>query len=146
MIIIPPLLLNLIKRFEGQRLKAYQCPAGVWTIGYGHTGNDVFKDLVITEQKAESLLKQDVLKFLTQVFKISPSLIDAGENRISAIGDFVFNLGIARYRKSTLRKRVDVGDWKSASDECKKWCFAGQKKLRGLVLRRKVEADLLLKG
>lgn len=68
------------------------------------------------------------------------------KNRISEIGDFVFNLGISRYRWSTLRKRVDVGDWKSASDECKKWCFSGQKKLRGLVLRRKVEADLLLKG
>ncbi|WP_240535901.1 lysozyme [Candidatus Liberibacter solanacearum] len=107
MIMIPPLLLNLIKRFEGQRLKAYQCPAGVWTIGYGHTGNDVFKDLVITEQKAKSLLKKDVLKFLTQVFKVYPSLIDAGENRISEIGDFVFNLGIARYRGSTFRKRVD---------------------------------------
>ncbi|CAL9914226.1 lysozyme [Candidatus Liberibacter solanacearum] len=106
------LLIDFFKGFEGLRLTAYRCPAGIWTIGYGHTGNDVFKDLVITEQKAESLLKQDVLKFLTQVFKVSPSLIDSGENRISAIGDFVFNLGIGRYRNSTLRKCVDAEDRK----------------------------------
>ncbi|WP_240535905.1 lysozyme [Candidatus Liberibacter solanacearum] len=128
------------------RLKAYRCSDGVWTIGYGHTGNDVFKDLVITEQKAESLLKQDVLKFLTQVFKVFPSLIDAGENRISAIGDFVFNLGIGRYRNSTLRKCVDAEDWMDASHEIRKWVFAGGKKLKGLVIRREVEAELLLKS
>ncbi|WP_245280421.1 lysozyme [Candidatus Liberibacter solanacearum] len=128
------------------RLKAYRCSDGVWTIGYGHTGNDVFKDLVITEQKAESLLKQDVLKFLTQVFKVFPSLIDAGENRISAIGDFVFNLGIGRYRNSTLRKCVDSEDWMNASHEIRKWVFVGGKKLKGLVIRREIEAELLLKS
>ncbi|MFT4325862.1 MAG: glycoside hydrolase family protein [Candidatus Liberibacter psyllaurous] len=73
-------------------------------------------------------------------------LIDAGENRISAIGDFVFNLGIGRYRNSTLRKCVDREDWINASHEICKWVFAGGKRLKGLVIRREVEAELLLKG
>ncbi|WP_407043684.1 lysozyme [Candidatus Liberibacter solanacearum] len=94
--IYPQPLLDLIKRFEGLRLSAYRCPAGIWTIGYGHTGNDVFKNLAITEQQANELLIQDVSKTLVQVFKASPILINIGDNRISAIGDFVFNLGIGR--------------------------------------------------
>ncbi|WP_245280418.1 lysozyme [Candidatus Liberibacter solanacearum] len=103
--IYPQPLLDLIKIFEGLRLKAYRCPAGIWTIGYGHIGNDVVEKLAITEQQADDLLKRDVSKCLSQVFTLSPILINAGENRILAIGDFVFNLGIGRYRASTLRKR-----------------------------------------
>ncbi|MFT4325197.1 MAG: lysozyme, partial [Candidatus Liberibacter psyllaurous] len=121
--------------FEGLRLKAYRCSAGIWTIGYGHTGNDVFENLAITEKQANDLLKWDVSKCLSQVFTVSPILINAGENRISDIGDFVFNCGIGRYRARTLRKCVDSEDWKSASHECKRWVFSGGKKLKGLVAR-----------
>ncbi|RPD37447.1 lysozyme [Candidatus Liberibacter solanacearum] len=140
------LLIDLVKGFEGLRLTAYRCPAGIWTIGYGHTGNDVFKNLAITEKQANELLIQDISKTLVQVFKASPIIIHAGENRISAIGDFVFNLGIGRYRNSTLRKYVDNEDWMNASHEICKWVFAGGKKLNGLVLRREIEVELLLKS
>ncbi|ADR52347.1 phage-related lysozyme [Candidatus Liberibacter solanacearum CLso-ZC1] len=102
--------------------------------------------MAITEQQADDLLKRDISKCLSQVFTVSPILIHAGENRISAIGDFVFNLGIGRYRASTLRKCVDAEDWKSASHECKRWVFAGGKKLKGLVARREIEAELLLEN
>ncbi|WP_162184379.1 glycoside hydrolase family protein [Candidatus Liberibacter solanacearum] len=68
------------------------------------------------------------------------------ENRISAIGDFVFNLGIGRYLASTLRKCVDAEDWVTASHEIRKWVFAGGKKLNGLVLRGEVESEPLLKS
>nr|WP_275450008.1 lysozyme [Candidatus Liberibacter solanacearum] len=115
-------------------------------MGYGHTGNDVFENLAITEQQADDLLKWDVSKCLSQVFTVSPILIHAGENRISAIGDFVFNFGIGRYRASALRKCVDAEDWVTASHEIRKWVFAGGKKLNGLVLRGEVEAELLLKN
>ncbi|ONI59597.1 lysozyme [Candidatus Liberibacter solanacearum] len=131
----PQPLIDLIKRFEGLRLSAYRCPAGIWTIGYGHTGNDVFKNVAITEQQADDLLKWDVSKCLSPVFTVSPILENESENRISAIGDFVFNLGIGRYRASTLRKCVDAEDWMNASHEIRKWVFAGGKKLNGLVLR-----------
>ncbi|WP_407041945.1 lysozyme, partial [Candidatus Liberibacter solanacearum] len=108
--------------------------------------NDVFENCAITEKQANELLIQDVSKTLVQVFKSYPILINAGENRISAIGDFVFNLGIGRYRNSTLRKCVDAEDWMNASHEIRKWVFAGGKKLNGLVLRREIEAELLLKS
>ncbi|ONI58641.1 lysozyme [Candidatus Liberibacter solanacearum] len=143
---MPQLLIDLVKGFEGLRLTAYRCPAGIWTIGYGHTGNDVFKNLAITEKQANNLLIQDVSKTLVQVFKASLILENESENRISAIGDFVFNLGVGRYRASTLRKCVDAEDWMDASHEIRKWVFAGGKKLNGLVLRREIEAELLLKN
>ncbi|MFV0256357.1 lysozyme [Candidatus Liberibacter solanacearum] len=131
----PQPLIDLIKRFEGLRLSAYRCPAGIWTIGYGHTGSDVFENVAITEQQADDLLKWDVSKCLSPVFTVSPILENESENRISAIGDFVFNLGIGRYRASALRKCVDAEDWVTASYEIRKWVFAGGKKLNGLVLR-----------
>ncbi|RPD37132.1 lysozyme [Candidatus Liberibacter solanacearum] len=143
---MPQLLIDLVKGFEGLRLKSYRFSAEVWTIGYGHTGNDVFENLAITEQQANNLLIQDVSKTLVQVFKSSLILENESENHISAIGDFVFNLGIGRYRNSTLRKRVDAEDWMNASHEIRKWVFAGGKKLNGLVLRREVEVELLLKS
>ncbi|MFT4325736.1 MAG: lysozyme [Candidatus Liberibacter psyllaurous] len=59
---MPQLLIDLIKRLEGLLLSAYRCPVGIWTIGYGHTGKDVFENLVITEQQADDLLKWDVSK------------------------------------------------------------------------------------
>ncbi|CAL9917166.1 Lysozyme [Candidatus Liberibacter solanacearum] len=101
--------------------------------------------MAITEQQANNLLIQDVSKTLVQVFKSSLILENESENRISAIGYFVFNLGIGRYRASTLRKCVDSEDWMNASHEIRKWVFAGGKKLNGLVLRREIEAELLLK-
>ncbi|MBY7649474.1 MAG: lysozyme [Candidatus Liberibacter europaeus] len=141
---IPSLLIDVIKNFEGLRLKAYRCPAGVLTIGYGHTGFDVCEDMNISEQHADELLILDVSKCLNQVLNVSPILINANENRISAIGDFVFNLGIGRYKASTFRKRVDEEDWDEASKECTRWVFAGGRKLKGLVARREIEAALLL--
>ncbi|WP_245412539.1 lysozyme [Candidatus Liberibacter solanacearum] len=101
--------------------------------------------LTITEKTANDLLIQDVSKTLTQVFKAFPILINVGENRILAIGDFVFNLGIGRYRNRTLRKCIDAEDWINSSYEIRKWVFAGGKKLKGLVIRREIEAELLLK-
>lgn len=138
------LLVNLIKTFEGLRLTAYRCPAGIWTIGYGHTGYDVCENMQITKDQADELLILDVSKILNQIFNTSPILLNTNMNRISAIGDFVFNLGISRYRFSTLRKCVDNEDWMNASQECKKWVFAGGKRLKGLVARRDIEATLLL--
>ncbi|WP_407041740.1 lysozyme [Candidatus Liberibacter solanacearum] len=100
--------------------------------------------MTITKKTANDLLIQDLSKTLTQVFKAFPILINVGEKRISAIGDFVFNLEIGRYRNRTLRKCIDAEDWISSFHEIRKWVFAG-KKLKGLVIRREIEAELLLK-
>ncbi|ADR52329.1 phage-related lysozyme [Candidatus Liberibacter solanacearum CLso-ZC1] len=91
------LLIDLIKRFEGLRLSAYRCSAGVWTIGYGHT-RCIAKGLLITEQQANTLLLQNISKTINQALVISSILAEAGENRLSAICYFIFNIGVGRYK------------------------------------------------
>lgn len=141
---IPEALLALIRRFEGLRLKPYLCPAGVPTIGYGHTGPDVRLDMSpISEEEAEALLRRDAEVFYRAAGKLSPILWLEGEAKHSAIADFCFNLGTTRYKASTLKKRVDVGDWQGASEELMKWVWGGGRKLPGLVARRKAEAELV---
>lgn len=140
---IPAALPPLIRHFEGLRLKPYLCPAGVPTIGYGHTGPRVtMSSPPITRRIAELWLIEDAEKACRQALVLSPIL--AGQNdRLAAIADFVFNLGAGRYRASTLRRRVDAGDWDGAREQLGRWVFGGGKKLPGLVLRRAAEAELI---
>lgn len=141
---IPEQLLDLIRRFEGLRLKPYLCPAGVPTIGYGHTGPDVRMDMnPISEQDAEEILQRDAYIFYRSAGKLSPVLWLEGDAKHSAIADFCFNLGTTRYKASTLKRRVDAGDWDGACYELQKWVFGGGKKLPGLIARRTAEAALL---
>lgn len=141
---IPDALLALIRKFEGLRLKPYRCPAGVPTIGYGHTGPDVRMNMPpISEQAAEVLLLQDAGVFHRAAGKLSPILWLEGDARHSAIADFCYNLGTTRYKASTLKRRIDAGDWQGATEELHKWVWGGGKKLPGLVARRAAEARLL---
>ncbi len=141
---IPDILLALIRRFEGLRLKPYRCPAGVPTIGYGHTGKDVDIDMPpINEAQAEALLAKDADVFHRAAGRMSPILWLNGDTKHSAISDFCFNLGTTRYRASTLKRRIVAGDWQGAIVELKKWVRGGGRVLPGLVARRKAEAALL---
>lgn len=141
---IMEILLALIRRFEGLRLKPYRCPAGVPTIGYGHTGPDVRPGMPpISEPEAEALLQRDACIFHRAAGNLSPGLWLAGDARHAAIADFCFNLGTTRYKASTLKRRVDVGDWIGAREELQKWVRGGGRILPGLVLRREAEAALL---
>lgn len=138
------ILIKLIKDSEGCKLSAYQCPAGVWTIGYGCTGTDIKKGLVWTQAQADAelnILAHDVLR---KAMKASPSLVIAPANKLIAIADFIFNLGIGNYTKSTLKKYIDQSNWLAASGEIKKWDKAGGVALKGLTIRRKKESELLL--
>lgn len=140
---IPECLLDIIRKFEGLRLKPYLCPAGVWTVGYGHTGKEVTKDSVpISEAVAERMLHQDAAVFVMAASNLSP-ILWFDENKQAAIADFCFNLGTSRYKASTLKRRVDAGDWEGAQEELQKWVWSGGRKLPGLVLRRQAEARLL---
>jgi len=136
------ILLWLIKQFEGCKLLAYLCPAGVWTIGWGSTGNDVKKGVVWTQEQADRRLFADASYFWMASLKISPILALHPEVH-NAIADFCYNLGVTRYKSSTLRKRVDAEDWDGAQEEIVKWVYGGGKKLRGLVLRREAEAAVI---
>lgn len=140
---IPAALPDLIRRFEGLRLRPYRCPAGVPTIGYGHTGPEVGIDSPpITRSLADAWLIEDAHRACIAALRASPIL--AGEDdRLAAIADFIFNLGAGRYRASTLRKRIDAGDWSGAADELGKWVWGGGRRLPGLIARRAAEAVLL---
>lgn len=140
---IPAALPDLIRRFEGLRLKPYRCPAGVPTCGYGHTGPDVRMDSPsVTRALAELWLEEDAERACRAALALSPSL--AGQDdRLAAIADFIFNLGAGRYKASTLRRRVAADDWAGAADQLSRWVWGGGRKLPGLVVRREAEAKLL---
>lgn len=137
----------LARRFEGLHLHPYLCPAGVPTIGYGATyyldGRSVrLTDPPISKQTAEVMLRDMVRTvYLPAVLKLCPH-VDTPE-RLAALIDFAFNLGSGNLKASTLRKRVNAADWDAAGRELMKWIRGGGKVLRGLVLRREAERQLL---
>ena len=133
--------IELIKSFEGLYLKTYKCPAGIDTIGYGHTGIDVKPDMVITKEQAEDLLKKDLVFSEKQVSRLVTS--DISQNQFDALVSFTFNLGSGALKKSTLLKKVNINPSdETIANEFSKWVLAGGKRLDGLVRRRKAEADL----
>lgn len=135
---------SLAKPFEGLHLAPYFCPAGVPTQGYGTVwkpeGTRVsMSDPEISEATAEEWLKYGLMSALEGALRASPNLINH-PRKLGAVTDFIFNLGVTRYRASTFRKKVASEDWEEAVIELKKWRKAGGKVLRGLVRRRAAEA------
>jgi lysozyme len=132
----------LIKEFEGCKLKAYKCPADVWTIGYGHT-DGVKEGDEITQQEADRLLASDVELFTIGVKRLVNS--DIGRNQLGALTSFAFNLGLGNLRHSTLLRLVNADNFLAASKEFGKWVKANGQVLSGLVRRREAERQLFLK-
>jgi lysozyme len=139
---------GLCKKFEGLYLKPYFCPAGVPTIGYGTVwkpdGTKVtMEDQPITEVEAELWLIQQLQReCVPEAVKKTPGLI-GNEEALGAIADFIYNLGAARYKNSTLRRRLNEQDWEEAHHEIRRWVRANGRVLRGLQLRREAEAEHL---
>ena len=139
---------DLCRKFEGFSAKPYICPAGYWTIGYGTVykpdGTQVKEtDEPITKEQAEEWLQHELRhNYRAGVLKASPVLAKHPEV-LGAITDFAYNLGVARYRASTLRRRINEENWDAARTELAKWIRGGGRVLRGLVLRRKAEADYI---
>jgi lysozyme len=138
------ILLKLIRDSEGCKLTAYQCSGGVWTVGWGYTGTDIKKGVCWTQEKADECLLVTAMGVLNQAIKASPILETANMEKQAAIADFIYNLGIGNYSKSTLKKQVNAGNWMAASSEIKKWNKAAGKELKGLTIRRQKEAVLLM--
>jgi len=137
--------LKLTERFEGCRLEAYPDPGtggDPWTIGYGHTGPDVFPTLVITQEYAEKLLLEDVQKAVANVN--AHLKIEVTQEEFDALVDFAFNCGCRNLDNSTLLKKVNEGDHEGAADEFLKWDKAGGHVMAGLLKRRQAEAALFL--
>ena len=138
---------DLCKRFEGLYLKPYLCPAGVPTIGYGSTyyedGTRVkLTDPAITKERAEALLMYTLKTvYIPQVKALCPGVTG---DKSEALTDINYNIGAANLKQSTLRRKVNAGDFEGAALEFAKWNKAGGKVLRGLTLRRELERQLFL--
>jgi lysozyme len=151
---VPQVAIELAKRFEGfhrvpkfdpeRRAHPYICPAGYWTIGFGHLCDPTHPP--ITEDEAETYLAQDLVKALNATLRYCPVLVTEPEGRLAAIVDFTFNLGAGRLQTSTLRRRINQRDWSSAAKELRRWVYGGGRVLPGLVARRGAEVVLLLQN
>jgi len=133
--------LDLIKGFEGLRAEAYLCPAGVWTIGYGHT-KEVKQGDTITQDEAGDLLMQD-LGFAEKAVRENVK-IPLTQNQYDALVSFVYNVGINAFEKSTLLRKLNSGDYSGTSKEFDRWIYASGKRLKGLENRRAKEGELFL--
>lgn len=134
--------LDLTVAAEGMRLKAYQCPAGVWTIGVGHTGKDVYPGRVITTEEGYQLLRDDIRTAEEVVHRLVD--VELTQGQFNALVDFTFNCGATAFANSTLLKKVNARLWADASREFSKWTLAGGKILPGLIRRREAERTMFL--
>ena len=136
----------LIKKFEGCRLKAYKCPANIWTIGYGHTGvvngKPITEKTTITELMAETLLVIDLQRFEKAINQLVKKPLT--QNNFDSLISFVFNIGISAFEKSSMLKLINQGHFDLAAQQFDRWIYGGGKKLAGLIKRRAEEKMLFL--
>lgn len=138
----------LLKRFEGCRLKAYLCPAGVWTIGYGNTfyedGTKVKEGDVITQQRADELAKFIVEQFADSIRAMIKQPLN--ENQFSACVSLAYNIGTGGFKKSSVLRKLNVNPNDSTiADSFRMWNKGGGVVLKGLVNRREAEIQLYFK-
>ena len=139
--------LDLIKKFEGFYGEAYLCPAGVWTIGYGHTAG-VHQGQTMTKEEAEETLRQDLAISAAGVERLIT--VPLTDNQFSALVSFTFNVGAGNLGNSTLRRKLNFGNYDAVPSELNRWVKVTdpvskeKKTMRGLVLRRAAEAELWL--
>lgn len=131
--------LDLIKQFEGLRLKAYRCQAGVPTIGYGHTRTAKMGQS-ITQERAEELLREDVTPFEAAVSRLVTVPLNQGQ--FDALVAFAFNCGEGALERSTLLRLLNEGKYAEAALQFGRWVKGGGKELPGLVRRRAAERAL----
>lgn len=133
--------IDLIKKYEGFSARPYKCPAGVLTIGYGRT-IDV-RPYEITTEEAETIWLDKYVKTIAdQILAIVN--VELSNNQICALIDFVYNLGIGKFKSSTLLRKINQGDFSAAANEFLKWNKAGGIVLKGLENRRIAERMLFL--
>ncbi|GAB5471887.1 MAG: hypothetical protein Kilf2KO_49170 [Rhodospirillales bacterium] len=147
---VRPAGLALVKQFEGLRLQAYRDPAGVWTVGYGHTtaagAPKVTPGMTVTEAEAEAVLRRDLATFEARVARLVSVALN--DNEFAALVSLCFNIGATAFAGSTCLRRLNAGDRKGAAEALTRWTkatVAGRKvRLAGLVRRRQAERRLFL--
>ena len=145
---ISPHGLAKLKQWEGLKTKAYKDSGGVWTIGYGHTATagepKPRAGMVITAAEAESILLKDLTQYEAAIENnVKVKLTD---NQFAALVSFVYNIPLASFKKSTLLKKLNQGNYDAVPTELMKWTKAGGKKIQGLVNRRRAEGYLWMEG
>ena len=147
---VPQAAIDLAKRFEGfhrvpkadpGRAHPYICPAGYWTIGFGHLCEPAHPP--ITEAEANVYLAHDLRAALSATLRYCPVLANEPTGRLAAIIDFTFNLGVGRLQTSMLRRRINQRAWSATEQELCRWVYGGGRVLPGLVARREAEAALI---
>jgi len=158
---------NLMHQYEGYRNKPYLCPAHIWTIGYGHvlyqdqirlpvvkkegyTGL-IRKEYVLkpednrvwTKEEIEKLFADDIASFERGVLRLAPTVFGR-QGAFDACVSFAFNAGLGNFQRSTIRMKINRGEWESAAEAFMMWTKGGGKELPGLVKRRKAEKALFL--
>jgi len=139
--------IELVKHFEGFRSVAYICPAGIPTIGYGHTKGVTHSDVgikFITEDTADQMLADDLAGFAVQVGDMVS--VELSQNQFDALCSFVFNLGAGALQKSTLLEKLNAGEYDAVPNQLMRWTHADGEELPGLVARRTAEAKLWSTG
>lgn len=131
--------INIIKHFEGLRLSAYQCSAGVWTIGYGHT-KGVKKGQTISQTQADLFLISDVQSVVNALNKGRFAL---SQNQFDALTSFFFNLGVGRIETFKNQLLTNPSN-PEITTRMKKYVYAKAVLINGLVTRREMESNLYL--
>jgi lysozyme len=139
--------IEMIKHHEGVRLDPYQCPAGLWTVGVGHLigdGKSLPEDWnkKFTMKEVDKILADDLIRFENGINRLTSVSLTQGQ--FDALVSFSFNVGLGNYQASTLRAKLNRGDYEGASNEFPKWRRGGGRVLPGLVKRRADERNLFL--
>ena len=158
---------HLMHFFEGYRNKPYRCSAAIWTVGWGHAmyadqlalpnvRKEGYTGLIRSDYQLKGedarvwskdelvdLFKVDINTFERGVLRLSPTLANH-QSKFDAIVSFAYNAGLGNYQRSTIRMKVNRGDWEGAAEAFMMWTKAGGKEVAGLVKRRKAEVALFL--
>jgi lysozyme len=137
------LAMELVRRFEGCRLRAYRDVAGVWTIGWGETAG-VRAGMTWTQAQADAILRRRVAHFMLGVLRRCPALHAAGPERLAACTSLAYNIGLGAFGASSVCRKAGRGDHRGAADSFLLWNKAGGRVWRGLVRRREAERALYL--
>ena len=139
--------INMIKHHEGFVRKPYQDPIGLWTVGVGHLIGDGKKlpkewNKEFTDEEVDNILCEDLERFEIGIQRLTK--VSLTQSQFDALVSFSFNVGLGNFQSSTLRSKLNRGDYEGASNEFPKWRKAGGKILKGLVRRRADEKNLFL--
>ncbi|WP_049101673.1 lysozyme [Klebsiella oxytoca] len=129
---------------EGVRYEPYRDVVGVWTVCYGHTGNDIIQGKTYTKAECDALLNKDLALVARQIDPFIQKPIP--EAMRGALYSFTYNVGAGNFKSSTLLRKINQGDMKGACEQLRRWTYAGGKQWKGLITRREIEREVCLWG